>query len=291
MSTVELPPSIPRDQLAEACREVAGEQRLQPAAVEKDYYLTRLITALAAQLGSGILLKGGTLLSKVDLGFNRMSEDVDLVLPGTPDVRKRSNAKRVDVLRSALLRVRQPVGVDVPMPYGERQDKDSHVTWTLRYDSEFGPQRIIVEASIRPVMLPPRRAQLGQLLKTNDAPFGYCWALDALEARAEKVRAAFTRRAIRDYYDLDQLERAGKDFSSAEFLALVNAKLAELDALPMASQSPAFGMTPSERATLQRAAREELPTVLRMDDPPFDLDGMLARFDALWAKERNRTKR
>jgi hypothetical protein len=28
------------------------------------------------------LLKGGTLLSKVDLGFRRMSEDVDLVFPG-----------------------------------------------------------------------------------------------------------------------------------------------------------------------------------------------------------------
>lgn len=167
MPTVELPALIPRDRLADACREVAGEQRVQPAAVEKDYYLTRLITALAEEIGGGILLKGGTLLSKVDLGFNRMSEDVDLVLPGTPDGHKRSNAKRMDVLRSALLRVRGPVGVDVPMQHGERQDKDSHVLWEVRYDSEFGPQRIIVEATIRPVMRPATSRGARSALETG----------------------------------------------------------------------------------------------------------------------------
>ncbi|HEY6555898.1 MAG TPA: hypothetical protein VI072_01440 [Polyangiaceae bacterium] len=64
----------------------------------------------------------------------------------------------------------------------------------------------------------------------------------------------------------------------------MDAKLAELGAPALANQSPAFGKTASERATLLRAAREELPTVLRIDDPPFDLDAMLARFDALWGQ-------
>lgn len=128
-------------------------------------------------------------------------------------------------------------------------------------------------------------------MKLADAPFGYCWALDALEACAEKVRAAFTRRAIRDYYDLEQLAKAGRDFASPDFLSLVDAKLAELDALPMAGQPPAFGLTPSQRATLERAAREELPTVLRIDDPPFDLAAMLSRFDALWADVGRQSKR
>ncbi len=36
----------------------------------------------------------------------------------------------------------------------------------------------------------------------------------ALEAHAEKVRAAFTREAIRDFYDLDRLLDAGADLSS-----------------------------------------------------------------------------
>lgn len=44
-------------------------------------FLTRLIWALAQAFGNKLLLKGGTLLSKVDLGFHRMSEDVDMVMP------------------------------------------------------------------------------------------------------------------------------------------------------------------------------------------------------------------
>jgi hypothetical protein len=39
--------------------------------MEKDFYLTRLIWAFAQELGDQMLLKGGTLLSKVDLGFFR----------------------------------------------------------------------------------------------------------------------------------------------------------------------------------------------------------------------------
>jgi predicted nucleotidyltransferase component of viral defense system len=283
MSKIELPARLPRDRLADACREAAADHGVEPSTVEKDYYLTRLITALGEELGERALLKGGTLLSKVDLGFNRMSEDVDVVLPGVPDKRKRDNAVRMDRLRDALVRVNTAVGTELPLPHGEREERDSHVLWDARYDSEFGSQRIIVEATIRPVMRPARRARLEQLLETDDAPYGYCWALDGLEARAEKVRAAFTRRAIRDYYDLEQLEKVGSDFTSPEFLEIVDAKLAELGAEPMRVQPPAFGTTEAERKALRRAAREELPTLLRISAPPFDLDAMLARFDQLWS--------
>ena len=76
---------------------------------------------------------------------------------------------------------------------------------------------------MRQPLRPPRRAPLSQLL--NDPQVGdyreaYCWALDADEARAEKVRAAFTREAIRDFYDLDQLLQAGKDFETEAFKGL-----------------------------------------------------------------------
>ena len=56
-------------------------EHVAPEVVEKDYYLTRLIWAFAQVSGPNLLLKGGTLLSKVDLGYRRMSEDVDLVVP------------------------------------------------------------------------------------------------------------------------------------------------------------------------------------------------------------------
>lgn len=279
-----LPPLLGRGRLADDCREVAARERVAPSTVEKDYYLSRLLTALAHELADAVLLKGGTLLSKVDLVFKRMSEDVDLVVPGVPSSRKRENAKQMQELQKALLRVSASAGVTVPFPHGERTERDAHAEWEIRYDSDFGPQRIIVEASIRPVLRRPRRVELTQLLTTDPAYDRFCWALDEVEARAEKVRAAFTRRAIRDYYDLEQLILAGKDLSSSQLISLVNDKLAELGAAALAQQPRAFGMTSAERATLKRAAKEELRTVLRVDEPELDLDALLARFDTLWKK-------
>ena len=77
-----LPPLPERAFLADLCREVAESERLQPHVIEKDFYLTRLLWALGQELRDQLLLKGGTLLSKVDLGFLRMSEDADFIIPG-----------------------------------------------------------------------------------------------------------------------------------------------------------------------------------------------------------------
>jgi predicted nucleotidyltransferase component of viral defense system len=272
------------DALADACRETAAVAGVQPLVVEKDYYLTRLIWGVAQWLGAGVLLKGGTLLSKVDLGFHRMSEDVDLVVPGTTTKAKRTNALRMNAVRDALVAVAPVAGLRVKFPHGERSDRDAHVRWELPYDSAFGDQFILVEATIRPVLLPARRAQLGQLLPRAEIAEAYCHALDELEARAEKVRAAFTRREPRDFYDLLLLANAGKDLASPEFVAMVDRKLEELGALPLAKQPTAFGISEADRAGFHRSTRAELATVVRVDDPPFDLDAMIARFDALWGK-------
>ncbi len=76
-----LPPLPDARRLADACRRTAALQRVEAATVEKDFYLTRLIWALAENQGDRLLLKGGTCLSKVDLGYHRMSEDADFVVP------------------------------------------------------------------------------------------------------------------------------------------------------------------------------------------------------------------
>ncbi len=280
----ELPTPIPVRLLADRCRETAAVERVEPFAIEKDYYLTRLLWAIGQELSDAALLKGGTLLSKVDLGFLRMSEDVDLVLPGTASHHKRSNALQMNRVRDALKRCAKAAGVKLPFPDGERSERDAHARWELPYESSFGPQRILVEASIRPVLHEPRRVMLQQLLPTDDLREASCWALDATEARAEKVRAAFTRSEIRDFFDLGELVAQGEDFTSKAFVALVNRKLAELDAPPLAKQGPRFGKGPADVALLESSIETELVSVLRAGTPRFDLQALLRTFDALWGK-------
>lgn len=273
--------------LADVSRETAAREGVQPQLVEKDFYLTRLLWALGDRFADGLLLKGGTLLSKVDLGFLRMSEDADLVVPGIPSRFKGTNAKRLHGVRDAIRDLGPDIGVTLRFPGGESFEHGAHSLWELDYRSEFGTQGIKLEAAIRPVLAKPRRVRLRQLM--NDPLIGDYgqasnWALDAAEARAEKVRAAFTRDAIRDFYDLEKLAADGADFSSPDFVALVDQKLAELKEPPLRKQPPSFGIDERRLRTLKAGLRRELPAVLHVDAAAFDLDKTLARFDRLWEK-------
>jgi predicted nucleotidyltransferase component of viral defense system len=273
--------------LGDLCREAAARQRVQPQLVEKDFHLTRLLGVLGGMFGAGLLLKGGTLLSKVDLGFFRMSEDADLVVPGTPSRAGGTNARRIEPVRRALQDLRAELGYVIDLPGGERFEKNAHVFWLLDYRSEFGRQTIKVEVSIRPLLSPPRSVRLGQLVddpSLGDYSAASCYALSEDEARAEKVRAAFTREAIRDFYDLDRLADTGADFVSPEFLKLVDAKLNELNAPAFADQARSFGLTSARRAKLEDSLKKELRAVLRQDAPAFDLESVLERFNRMWGK-------
>ncbi|MFO0669575.1 MAG: nucleotidyl transferase AbiEii/AbiGii toxin family protein [Polyangiaceae bacterium] len=289
---VSLPPLPAKDLLADLCREAAERERLQPQVIEKDFYLTRLLWALGQTLGARVLLKGGTLLSKVDLGFKRMSEDVDLVMPRRPSARKRDNVLLLNEVRSVLRAVVAEVGLTLPLPDGTHFEQGAHRQWDLPYESAFGSQAIKLEVSLRPAMRPERRVSLAQLLVdplVGDYAGAFCHALDADEARAEKVRATFTRDAIRDLYDLEQLARAGADLRSPDFVRLVNAKLAELAAPPLREQAASFGFADGRRRrALEAAVVRELAAVLRVDEPPLDLDAVFERFNRLWGLKRRR---
>ena len=285
--TVALPRLPDPGLLAEICREAAARERVQPQLIEKDFYLTRILWGLGQELGDGLLLKGGTLLSKVDLGFFRMSEDADFVLPGEPAMTKGTNVRRMNAVRDALKVVAPAAGVTAAFPAGQLSDKGKHCVWQMDYPSEFGRVGVKLEASIRPLLRPPRRVTLNQLLhdpRLDDWKDAWCFALDAEEARAEKVRAALTRNAIRDFYDLERLLDLGVDLSSEAFKALVDQKLAELEAPPLAKQAPSFGLVGVRRTTLEEGVQTELAAVLRADAPAFNLAALAARFDNLWRR-------
>lgn len=285
MSPILLPPLPTPDLLADLCKETAARERVQPAMVEKDLYLTRLLWALGQALGAQLLLKGGTLLSKVDLGFRRMSEDADMIIPRAAHGRRRDNTLELDRVRSALRELSGSAGFQLPLPDGQASDRGGHRVWELLYVSQLGNSAVRLEVSLRPALRPSRRVSLNQLLTdplAGDYRGAFAFALDAAEARAEKVRAAFTREAIRDFHDLEQLALAGADFKSDNFLELVDAKLAELERPPLRMQPRSFGLTPPRRRELDASLRRDLPAVLRVGEPAFELDPMLKRFNELW---------
>jgi len=264
---------------------------VQPWTVEKDFFLTRLIWGLSQAHGDSLLLKGGTCLSKVDLGYHRMSEDVDLTLCGVPTKYRSTNSSKINPIVRTLRDGGEAIGAGLMNFDGDRSEKDAHGIWELHYQSSFLDPKsaiIAVEVAIRTCALPARRAQLLQLLPSDLASGyaeAYCWALDFAEVRAEKVRAAYTREepAIRDYYDLDLFAKRGLDMSSPEFERVVDGKLAEVGALPLREQPASFGLDKKRRSFVE-AARPSLTSVLRLDEDDFDLQGVLSFYDRLWKK-------
>lgn len=291
---MSLPPLPDPSRLADACRRTAASERVQPYLVEKDFYLTRLLWGFGEKSGESLLLKGGTCLSKVDMGFYRMSEDIDFVIPWNQSTSYRSiNVDKTNRVRDALRALAPDVGVMLRNPTGEMMERGSHVIWTVDYPSEFvtagARLSIDVEASLRPVIRPHRRAPLQQLLGGELAePYrdAYCWALNWDEVRAEKIRATFDRRprAIRDFYDLWRLAESDADMSSPGFVELVDQKLAEVRRAPLAEQSASFGLTTVERRELQGPGIGNLTPVLRHGADPFDFDRALQHYDEMWGK-------
>ena len=291
---MSLPPLPDLSRLADACRRTAASEGVQPYLVEKDFYLTRVLWGFAVASGESLLLKGGTCLSKVDMGFYRMSEDIDFVIPWDRPTSYRSiNVDKTNRVRDALRALAPDVGVILRNPGGEMLERGSHVIWTIDYPSEFatagGRLSIDIEASLRPVIRPHRRAPLQQLLSGELAePYrdAYCWAFNWDEVRAEKVRAASDRRprAIRDFYDLWRLAESDADMSSPGFIELVNQKLAEVRRAPLVEQLASFGLTAAERRELQGPGMGNLIPVLRHGADPFDLTRALLHYDEMWGK-------
>jgi predicted nucleotidyltransferase component of viral defense system len=205
--------------------------------IEKDYYLSLVLHDLAGLFGAGLVFKGGTCLSKVFTEFYRLSEDLDFALSVAADAspatrRKAASPHKAHIAglpdRHACFRVDEAIaGYNLSRQYNGRFSYVSVVTG----EADF----IKVEIGLRePVVMPAASHQARALLldpfsKAPAHPPAQVKVISLLEAYAEKLRAALTRRApaIRDFFDIDVAVRSGMlEPLGDEFLALVRAKLA-----------------------------------------------------------------
>jgi hypothetical protein len=72
--------------------------------------------------------------------------------------------------------------------------------------------------------------------------------------------------------------------ASADFVKLVDRKLVEVGFGPLTSQPGSFGLDERQRLALRDAVRKDLARVVRLSEPEFDFDGLLARYDTCWVK-------
>jgi len=253
--------------------------------VEKDYYCTILLDHLASSCPE-LVFKGGTCLAKVHIGFFRMSEDLDFVIPVPADVARSERSRRAQNAKGAVEALERAIeGLRINSPLTGANSSTQYVA-EIAYPSVLGERQesIKVEIGLRePLLLPPVHAVARTLLldPISGAESGVtadlaCIALP--ESMAEKLRAALSRRdpAIRDFYDIDHAIQTGRlQVADPQFLQMVRSKLA-------VPGNPPADVSPDRLSALTRQVDAQLRPVLRQPDlEAFDLARAFAAVEAV----------
>jgi predicted nucleotidyltransferase component of viral defense system len=258
--------------------------------VEKDYYCTVLLQYLAAAAPE-LVFKGGTCLAKVHLGFYRLSEDLDFVIPVQADIARGERSRRTTSAKKVIGELERFVAELKVVSALTGSNSSTQYAAEIRYESVLGtrPETIKVEIGLRePLLLPHDLAPAHTLLLdpfsgAERVPAFGVPCIASFEGMAEKLRAALTRRdpAIRDFYDVDHAIRAGRlDVTDRTLLGLVRSKL------EVAGNAP-VDVTPERLSALRRQIAAQLRPVLREPDfTAFDLDRAFAVIEGIAATVR-----
>jgi len=248
--------------------------------IEKDYYCSLVLHDLAGPFQQGLVFKGGTCLSKVYAEFFRLSEDLDFAISLRPDASRGDRRRAVTPVRNHL------TGVPSRLPCFELVEEIKGHNDSRQYTGKFayysavtGEREFIKveislrEETVRPPEILPARTMLRDP-HTGQPAFAPVdvRVLSAMEAYAEKIRAALTRRdpAIRDFFDIDHGVRLALfDHRSQPLLDLVAAKLS------IGGNEP-VDLSPAKISILGGQIESQLHSVLRTRDyEAFDLQRVI----------------
>jgi len=254
----------------------AATTGFQARLIEKDYFCSLLLQYLAEANGS-LIFKGGTCLAKVLVDFYRLSEDLDFVIPMALDSTRTERSRQAAPMKTAIDSLPQELpifGLDKALTGANNSTQYLAI---VEYTSLVTGERDMIKLEIglrEPLMLPEVAGSAKTILLNPISGEPLVEKLDLrsisrLEAFAEKIRAALSRRevAIRDFYDLDYAMRKKLFLPQDEQLIdLVRQKIRIPGNQPVST---------SERrlVELRQQVEAQLRPVLRESDfQSFDLD-------------------
>lgn len=182
--------------------------------VERDYFFSLLLLHLFQDLETPVVFRGGTSLSKIYADFYRLSEDLDFVISTPTSATRKERSRRIEPFKEWLHTMTAEdcfFQLSEEMSgYNNSTQYIGYITYTSVANITTEPVRIKIEVGLREELLNPPATEEARTLLTD--PFRNEPAvsnitvktLTLMEAYAEKLRAALTRRevAIRDFYDI-----------------------------------------------------------------------------------------
>lgn len=241
----------------------AEQNRLVPAVVEKDYYVTLILKGLKERLPF-IVFKGGTSLSKCYKVINRFSEDIDVTI----DTKLSQGQK--GKIKDAIKAVAEELGITIPN-IDETGSRRSYNKYLLAYETiiekldEDLQSTIILETSFAEVSFPtvilPVHSYIGDMMETEAPEMVESYGLLPFEMKVQGINRTMIDKvfAICDYDMKGDVRRYSRHIYDIYKL------------LPMISLDDEFGNLVKE----VREIRAKNVSICHSAQPGVDVPGVL----------------
>ena len=193
-----------REEFKNAVLFTADQNRITPAAVEKDYYVTLILNGLKDRLPF-IVFKGGTSLSKCHKVINRFSEDIDVTID------TKLSQGQMGKVKDAIKAAAEELGITIPN-IDETRSRRNYNKYLLAYDSVIGKLNddlqpmVILESSFAEVSFPtvilPVHSFIGDMLLQEEPQLVETYGLQPFEMKVQGIDRTMVDKvfAICDYY-------------------------------------------------------------------------------------------
>ena len=241
----------------------SDQNRLAPAAVEKDYYVTLILKGLKERLPF-IVFKGGTSLSKCHKVINRFSEDIDVTID------TKLSQGQMGKVKDAIKAVARELGLTIPN-IDKTRSRRSYNKYLLAYDSvieklndDLQPM-VILETSFAEVSFPtvilPVHSYIGDMMEMEAPEMLEPYGLLPFEMKVQGIDRTMIDKvfAICDYYMKGDVRRHSRHIYDIYKL------------LPMIPLDDEFGNLVKE----VREVRAKNVSICHSAQPGVDVPGVL----------------
>lgn len=287
-----------KDKFSKLVDRIASQTGFYAPLMEKDYYLT-LILSRINELSENLIFKGGTCLNKIYYSYYRLSEDLDFSMRLPEYTTTRENRRKcIQPVKDNIETFVKQFDMRVEGADNAGRNESKQYVYYFMYKSVVHPTEQLIKFEIglrfNPILDVETREVKHNFLHpfTQESLFdgGRVNCLSLKEIVSEKLRAAALRLTIapRDFYDLDFIIRNGFNLADKELIELFKKKIAEDGGnTDLSRYRVNLGRTEEELKDMRSRIKEELFEILTQDERKnFDLDTALKRINEAMGKEK-----
>lgn len=292
-----------RAQFIDVINMTARQTGFRASLIEKDYYLT-LILSKINDLSRDLIFKGGTCLNKIYYSYYRLSEDLDFSMrlldspSGAPKhtTTRGNRRKSIRPVKDKIKDFAKRLSFRIEDTEKAGRNESKQYVYYFAYESALQPadQLIKLEIGLRfnPICAVENKTVQHKFLHpfTKEPLFdgGTVNCLSLKEIVSEKLRAAALRKIIapRDFYDLDFVLRNNFNLADKEVMELFKKKIEEDDGdSNLVKYRVNLGRSNDEISDMRFRVEKELFDVLTAGEQEnFDLDKALKRINTAMEK-------